>query len=184
MIESVPAWTSNRLKRLILTPKRYLVDAGLFTGLLRIDVRAVMKDGDLLGRLLDTFVASQLRSEIPLAESRPRLYHVRTQQGRQEVDLLGELAGRNVIGIEVKADAGPKSDSARHLAWLREQLGDRFLAGVVLHTGPRVYPLGEQIIAAPIYALYGRDDAAPGQRLSCRLKLPVSQTRALTCVTP
>jgi predicted AAA+ superfamily ATPase len=154
LIESVPAWTSNRLKRLILTPKRYLVDAGLFTGLLRIDVRAVMKDGDLLGRLLDTFVASQLRSEIPLAESRPRLYHVRTQQGRQEVDLLGELAGRNVIGVEVKADAGPKSDAARHLAWLRDQLGDRFIAGVVMHTGPRAYPLGERIIAAPICTLW------------------------------
>jgi predicted AAA+ superfamily ATPase len=154
VIESVPAWTSNRLKRLVLTPKRYLVDAGFFAGVLRIDVQAVLRDGDLLGRLLDTFVTSQVRSELPLAENRPRLYHLRTQQGRQEIDLLAELAGGGVVAIEVKADAGPKPESARHLAWLRDLLGDRFVAGVVLHTGPRVYPLGERIVAAPICTLW------------------------------
>lgn len=43
---------------------------------------------------------------------------------------------------------------ARHLAWLRDEIGDRFLAGVVLHTGPRVYTLGERIVAAPIASLW------------------------------
>jgi hypothetical protein len=33
-------------------------------------------------------------------------------------------------------------------------LGDRFVAGVVLHTGPRVYTLGERIIAVPICTLW------------------------------
>jgi hypothetical protein len=32
---------------------------------------------------------------------------------------------------------------------------ERFLASVVLHTGPHVYRLGEKIIAAPIAALWG-----------------------------
>ncbi|MGH2596903.1 MAG: ATP-binding protein [Actinomycetota bacterium] len=154
MIERMPAWTSNRLKRLVRTQKRYLVDPGLFAGILRIDVQGVLKDGDLLGRLLDTFVASQVRSELPLTESRPRLYHLRTEQGRQEVDLLAELAGGSIVGIEVKADAGPKAESGRHLAWLRERLGERFVGGVVLHTGPRVYALDERIIAAPICTLW------------------------------
>lgn len=54
----------------------------------------------------------------------------------------------------MKADAAPRSDAARHLAWLRDQLGYRFLAGVVLHTGPRVYVLGERIWAAPICSLW------------------------------
>ncbi|MGQ0670922.1 MAG: ATP-binding protein [Actinomycetota bacterium] len=154
VIESIPAWTSNRLKRLVLSPKRYLVDAGLFVGILRVDAQAVLRDGDLMGRVLDTFVASQLRSELPLAETRPRLYHLRTQQGRHEVDLLAELAGGGIVAMEVKADAAPKRDSARHLAWLRDELGDRFVAGVVLHTGPRVYAIGDGIVAAPICTLW------------------------------
>lgn len=154
VVEAIPAWTSNRLKRLVLSPKRYLVDAGLFAGILRLDAQPVLRHGDLLGRMLDTFVASQLRSELPLAETRPRLFHLRTQQGRHEVDLLAELSGGRIVAIEVKADAAPKRYAARHIAWLRDRLGARFVAGVVLHTGPRVYALEEGIVAAPICTLW------------------------------
>lgn len=38
--------------------------------------------------------------------------------------------------------------------WLRDQLGDRFIRGAVLHTGTRSYELGEQILALPICALW------------------------------
>jgi predicted AAA+ superfamily ATPase len=154
IIEQVPAWTSNRLKRLVLSPKRYLVDPGLFSGALRLTGDAVMRDGDLLGRVLDTFVASQLRVELTIAQTRPRLFHVRQEQGRHEVDLVGELAGRHVAAIEVKASAAPDRDDAVHLTWLRDRLGSRFARGVVLHTGPRTYPLGDRIVAAPICTLW------------------------------
>ena len=45
------------------------------------------------------------------------------------------LAGGDVIALEVKATAAPDADDARHLAWLRDQLSPRFVAGAVLHTG-------------------------------------------------
>lgn len=154
VLDVVPAWTSNRLKRLTRAPKRYLVEPALMAGVLRLDVAAVMRDGDLLGRVLDTFVAAQIRSELAIAESRPRLYHLRQEQGRHEIDLLVELGAGRVIAIEVKADAAPGADAAKHLVWLRDELGDRFVAGVVLHTGPRVYALGEKIVAAPICTLW------------------------------
>lgn len=150
VVERVPAWSSNRLKRPIRSPKRYLTDPGLLAGVLRLTPAAVLRDGDLLGRLLDTVVAAQLRAVLPIAESRPRLYHLRTEQRRHEVDLLVELGGGDVLGIEVEASAAPTPDAAKHLAWLRDQLGPRFLRGVVLHTGPRAYPLGERLLAAPI----------------------------------
>jgi predicted AAA+ superfamily ATPase len=153
--EAVPAWRSNRLKRLVHQPKRYLIDSALIAAALRIEVAGVMRDGDLLGRVLDTFVAAQLRPELVVSASRPRLHHLRTEQGRHEVDLLGEMAGGRLVGIEVKAGASPTRDDARHLAWLRDRLGERFAAGVVLHTGPRLYELGERIVAAPICTLWG-----------------------------
>jgi predicted AAA+ superfamily ATPase len=152
--ERVPAWASNRMKRLVRQPKRYLIDPALIAAALRIDARSAMRDGNLLGRILDTFVAAQLRPELIASATKPRLHHLRTAQGRQEVDLVAELAGGRLIGIEVKASAAPRRADARHLAWLRDEMGERFVAGVVLHTGPRAYRLDEGIVAAPIAALW------------------------------
>jgi len=161
VVDAAPAWTTNRLKRLVQTPKRYLVDPSLMVGILRVDEDAVVRDGDLLGRVLDTFVAAQLRSELVVAAARPRLYHLRQQAQRREIDLLAELGAGRVVGIEVKAHAGPGRDAARHLVWLRDQLGDRFVAGVVLHTGSRAYELDERIVAAPICTLWASEPAMP-----------------------
>jgi predicted AAA+ superfamily ATPase len=154
VVEAIPAWTSTRLKRLVLSPKRYVVEPALVGAVLGIDVDFVIRNGDLLGRLLDTFVAAQLRAELASASSRPRLYHLRQQQGRFEVDLLAELGGGRLIGIEVKADAAPSADSARHLAALRDRYPETFVAGIVLHTGPRAYRLGDRLAAAPISTLW------------------------------
>ena len=84
--------TSDRLKRLVLGRKRHVVDPALVAALLRLDTSAILRSGDLLGRLLDTFVAAQLRAELVVSTSRPRLYHVRQEQGRFEIDILGGWA--------------------------------------------------------------------------------------------
>ena len=154
VIDELPSWTSNRLKRMIRSPKRYLVDSALLGGVLGVDGAAVLRDGDILGRLLDTFVVAQLRAEATVAEARPRMFHLRQEDGRHEVDIVAEIRGGAVIGIEVKAASAPTADTARHLAWLRDQLGDRFIAGVVLHTGPATYSLGEKLVAASICTLW------------------------------
>jgi uncharacterized protein len=154
VVEAVPAWTSNRLKRLVLSPKRYVIDAALVAAALRLDVNGLLRSGDLLGRMLDTFVVSQLRAELAVSRSRPRLYHMRQEQGRFEIDILSELGGGRVVGIEVKANAAPTASDARHLVRLRDRLGDPFLAGILFHTGPRSYRLGEKVTAIPIAALW------------------------------
>lgn len=154
VVDAVPAWTSNRLKRLTLTPKRYLVDPALLAGIIGVTESAVLRDGDLLGRVLDTFVAAHLRAEADVAHHRARIYHLRQEQGRHEIDLLAEVGAERVVGIEVKATSAPDSSSAAHLTWLRDRLGDRFVAGVVLHTGPATFGLGDRITAAPISTLW------------------------------
>lgn len=154
VVDEVPAWRTNRLARLVHAPKRYIVEPSLLGEALRVDVDGILRDGDLLGRVLDTFVAAQLRPEVVLSSHAPRLHHVRTEGGRHEIDLVAELGGGRVIGIEVKASAAPGSSDATHLAWLRDALGDRFVAGVVLHSGPRSYGLGDRVTAAPIAALW------------------------------
>ncbi|MGH3906127.1 MAG: ATP-binding protein [Pseudonocardiaceae bacterium] len=154
LLDMVPSWTSNRLSRLVKRPKRYLADPALAVSAARIDATAILRDGDLLGRILDTYVAAQLRPEIALLEPPARLHHLRAESGRQEVDLVIDLGAGRVIGIEAKATSAPGPRDARHLAWLRDQLGERFIRGVVFHTGPQPFELDERIWALPICALW------------------------------
>lgn len=154
VVDHRPAWTSNRLKRLTRAPKRYLIDSSLLGGTLGVDTSAVLRDGDLLGRILDTFVTAQLRAEATVAETRPRLYHARQEQGRHEIDVVVELGGQRVVAIEIKSSSAPTMGDARHLQWFRDQLADRFIGGVVLHTGPSSYPLDDGIFAVPISTLW------------------------------
>jgi predicted AAA+ superfamily ATPase len=155
VLESLPAWTSNRLNRLVKGAKWHLADPSFVGAALRLDEAAVMRDGDLLGRLIETFVLAQIRPELQLLSGGARLYHLRDRDNRREVDLVAELPGGDVVAIEVKATAAPDSHDARHLAWLRDRLGDRFRGGAVLHTGPRSFALSERIAAVPICALWG-----------------------------
>lgn len=152
--DRLPAWTSNRLRRLTLAPKRYLVDPGLFAGVLGLTENDVMTDGDLLGRVIETFVVAQIRSEIALMSPAPRLHHLRTAEGRQEIDLVIEVGPRRLVAIEVKATSSPDSGDARHLRWLKRELGDRVIATVVLHTGPYTLTFDDGTVAAPISSLW------------------------------
>lgn len=154
IVDEVPAWTSNRLKRLTLAPKRYLIDAGLFTGVLGVDRAEVMSDGDLLGRVIETFVVAQVRAELALRTPRPRLHHLRTAEGRHEVDLVIEVGARRLVAIEIKATSTPDTGDATHLRWLRRELGDSVIAAVLLHSGPISFEMGDGVIACPISSLW------------------------------
>ncbi|MEW6583037.1 MAG: DUF4143 domain-containing protein [Actinomycetota bacterium] len=154
VVEAVPAFGSTRLKRLMQRPKRFLADAALMAAAARLDRGAILRDGGLLGQVIETFVYTQLRGELDAHQPEVRLHHLRTEGGRQEVDFILDLGARRVVGVEVKAAAGVEAADARHLAWLRDNLGSDFALGVVLHTGPDVYPLGERIVAAPICTLW------------------------------
>lgn len=154
IIDELPAWSSNRFKRLSRMPKRYIIDSGLLAGILRINVEDVLASSNLLGNMIDTFVVAQLRAETALATTRYRLSHLREQNGRHEVDVIAELGGGRIIGIEIKAAAKVGHRDARHLQWLKETIGDRFAAGIVFHTGKDTFELADQIIATPISALW------------------------------
>lgn len=160
LLDIVPAWETNLLKRLTRAPKRLLTDTGLAAAILRVDGIAIRRDGDLLGRLLETFVAQQLRAELERLHDdqgkpiRGRLFHLRAQDGRREIDFIIEREDRSIIAIEVKAASTISRDDARHLIWLRNELGDRFAQGLVLHTGVATTQLDDRVTAAPIAAFW------------------------------
>jgi len=154
VLDLLPAWSTNRLSRLLKTSKRFLTDASLLAATLGLDELAVMRDGALLGRLIETFVLAQIRPQLELSGFKPRLYHLREKNGRHEIDLIAELAAGHVVAIEAKSSAAPKRADAKHLEWLRDLLDERFLAGAILHTGPRPFQVSERILALPIASLW------------------------------
>ncbi len=154
MIHELPAWWSNRLKRLTRSPKRFLVDAALLASVTGATERSVMLDGNLLGRMLETLVVSQLRAQASVSEHNCRLYHLRQENGLREIDVVAELDAGALVAFEIKAGNAPTRSDADHLKWLREEIGAQMLAGIVLHTGRGVFPLGERLWALPISSLW------------------------------
>ncbi len=59
-----------------------------------------------------------------------------------------------MAAIEVKAGGAADSSAVRNLSLLRDRLGDRFSAGVVLHAGPRGAVLGDRLYSLPLAALW------------------------------
>ncbi|MGB3675608.1 MAG: DUF4143 domain-containing protein [Candidatus Nanopelagicales bacterium] len=153
--DRLPAWTSNRLKRLTLAPKRYLVDAGLFTGVLGLTESDVLVDGDMLGRLIETFVVAQCRAEVALMSPAPRMHHLRMAEGQHEIDLVIEVGPRRLFAFEIKATASPDPGDARHLRWFRRELGDDRVTTILFHTGQESLTFDDGTHAAPISALWG-----------------------------
>jgi predicted AAA+ superfamily ATPase len=87
------------------------------------------------------------------------LAHFRDRNGA-EIDLIVEdRRTAQVAGLEFKLTATPTERHARHLEMLRDRLGSRFTAGLVVHAGRQMLPLGERLWAVPVAALW-RDDAA------------------------
>lgn len=157
VLELVPAWpmTTNRLKALVKAPKRYLIDTGLAATAATLTREAILDDADLLGRFFDAFALAQLRPELALMDPVPVTHHLRTHGGRQEVDAVFDLGRGRAVALEFKAANAVGVADAKHLFTLRTELGERFLAGAVLHTGPDMFELGERIYAVPLCAIWG-----------------------------
>jgi uncharacterized protein len=153
LLEHLPPWHSNRLSRLIKTPKLHLTDTGLAAALLGVDAGSLARDRALLGQLLETFVFQELRRQASWCEKPITFHHFRHKDGA-EVDIVLDRGAGEVAGIEVKAAATVTATDFRGLKKLREATGDRFLTGVVLYDGESVAGFGDRLCAVPIRALW------------------------------
>lgn len=153
LVHRLPAWSRNLGQRLVKAPKVHLVDSGLACHLLGVDARRLADDRPLLGRLLESFVVSELRKQISWSDPRIGLYHFRTATGL-EVDLVLERPDGSIAAIEVKAGASVGASDFAPLKALRDQLGPQFRTGVVLYSGEQIVPFGDKLWLLPVSALW------------------------------
>lgn len=159
IVEEVPAWlpTRSHISRLSQPPKHHLADPAFAARLLGVDEDALLegrepsprvpRDGTLLGHLFESLVTLSVRTYAQAAEARVR--HLRTKNGRQEVDLIVERADQRIVAIEVKLSRTVKDDDTRALLWLKDRLGEDLLDAVIVNTGPDAYRRQDGIAVVP-----------------------------------
>jgi uncharacterized protein len=153
LITRLQAWSGNLFSRAIRAPKAYIADAGLLTYLLGADERRLENDLDLGGSLFESFAAMELVRQADALDDPVTLYHYRDRD-RREVDVIIERRDGSILGVEVKAAASVGRSDLRGLRYLRDRIGDRFVAGVVLYTGPNTVPFGDRLAAVPLSGLW------------------------------
>ncbi len=79
--------------------------------------------------------------------------HWRTSDG-DEVDLIAEHDDGRVLAFKVKASQRARGTDFRSLRKLRDSLGLRFTAGIVLSTGERSYTFEDRLHVIPIDRLW------------------------------
>ncbi len=151
LIEQLQPWHSNRLSRLIKTPKLHFGDTGLACSLLGIDSKSLWEDKALLGQLLETFIYQELRKQADWHDRGLNFYHFRNKD-KVEVDIVIEQ-GRQIAGIEIKASATVRAEDFKGLNKLKDACGNQFAAGVVFYDGESILPFGEKLFAIPVSAL-------------------------------
>lgn len=156
LIEQLQPWHSNRLSRLIKTPKLHLADTGLACALMDINSKTLWEDKALLGQLLETFVFQELRKQASWHDENLNFYHFRNKD-KVEVDIIIEQ-GRLLAGIEVKASATVRKEDFKGLNKLRDTCGKNFAAGIVLYDGESILPFGDRLFAIPISTMSGRGE--------------------------
>ena len=129
LIERLPPWHSNRLNRLIKTPKLHLGDTGVGCSLLGLNPAALAKDRALFGQFLETFVLQELKRQSVCQEIPLSFFHYRDKD-KAEVDIVIERGATAVAGVEVKAAATVTPADFRGLHKLKRATGDRFASGV------------------------------------------------------
>jgi len=153
LLERLPPWHSNRLSRLVKTPKLHLGDTGLAAALHGHEAPALLKDRATLGALLETFVFQELRRQASWQAEAIAFHHFRDKDGA-EVDIVLERGGHQVAGVEVKAAATVTAADFRGLRKLHNAARSRFAGGVVLYDGETSAGFGERLYAVPIRALW------------------------------
>ena len=147
-------WYRNIGKRLVKSPKGYMMDTLLLCHLLGYELNDLEKSRpEVFGHVLENFVATEMVKLMTSHDDKMDLFHFRTSDNK-EVDFVLEKPNGQLAAVEVKqSDSVSKSD-LKGLEELQRITGDDFVCGIVLYRGCDVVPLGANLWAVPISNLW------------------------------
>lgn len=158
LLDPVDGWSPApnpfvRMKETQLAQKHQLADPALAAHLLGMTSKKLSSPAgaDMAGKLFESLVTLTIRS-IAEAES-ARVGHLRTYDGRREVDLIVEGIDGQVLAVEVKLSPNFGDRELRHLKWFRDELGEEVADLVVITTGPIAFRRRDGIAVVPLALL-------------------------------
>lgn len=129
----VPPYFESFGRRIVKSPKVYLLDSGLAAHFLGIESEADLVRSPFLGPLFEGFVASEIVKHQINSGRRREIYYFRDQQGL-EVDFVVPRRGGRLLLVEAKASRTVKPDAAAGLLRLAASTR-RKVESVVVHRG-------------------------------------------------
>ena len=152
LLEKIPAWYSNRAKRLVKSSKIHLCDTGIICALLDLDEAALLEDRVLFGHILETFVLQELKRQSSASNRNYTFYHFRNKDG-EEADIVIQR-GIKLAGVEVKASGTIKKSDFNGLRKLRDAAGKNFASGILFYNGDSIVSPSKSLYALPIRKLW------------------------------
>lgn len=150
----VPPWYRNIGKRLVKSSKGYLVDTLFLCYVLGLKLEYLVKTRpDLFGHALENYVVMELTKLLSFNDSKAKLYHFRTSDGK-EVDFVLEKPDGSLWAIEVKNSDSVSAKDFNGVKLFAELAGRNFQGGIVLYSGKDAVPFGENLWAVPHYLLW------------------------------
>lgn len=149
----LPPWTPNLTQREVGRPKVSICDSALALQLAR---QSESHFHNILtpdvGRFFEGFIVGEILKQQTWSEQDYRVFHYRRRN--TEVDVIIELFDARIIAIEIKASATFKADFFKNLRLLKDNLGDRMLAGIVFGLAEQAYQYGSNLWGLPADALW------------------------------
>lgn len=139
VLTRLPAYSVNRTKRLIKSPKIFWNDTGLAMHL--------ASSREPTGAHLENIIHHDLAAWRDVRIDHTGILYWRTTTG-EEVDFVVETEGR-LIPIEVKSTDKPRLRDATHLRSFQAEYREKARAGLLLHTGTSVEWLTANVLAVP-----------------------------------
>lgn len=139
LLVRLPAYSVNRTKRLVKSPKLYWGDTGV-----ALHLAERTEPG---GEHLENLVFCDLLAWRDARLERAEIFYWRTQIG-EEVDFVIETGGK-LIPIEVKSTARPRLGDVKHIRSFRAEYGPNARAGLLIHTGDVTEWLAPDVLAVP-----------------------------------
>ena len=135
---------SNVTKRLVKTPKLYMLDTGLCSWLTGWSTPETLASGAMSGAIFETWVLSEILKSWWHRMREPALWFYRDRD-RREIDLVFERDGQ-LYPVEIKRGATPRRGWTRTFSALDRFEGGRGDGAVVCLT-PRPVPLERGVSA-------------------------------------
>lgn len=134
VVEDLKPYFTNKIKRLVKSPKFYLNDTGLLCHINGYTPSYLLENKAILGGVLENFVYNELCKLADTSETDYKIHYLRTSSG-VEIDFIIEHPNGKLCLIEVKSASSINRATLSNFRLMKESLQEQLHRNIILYTG-------------------------------------------------